>query len=345
MRIFISYRRNDCPEAAGRLYETLRRHYGALDVFMDTHALPPGADFVVRIEQSIALSDVVLAVIGRHWLTVRNPNGQHRLEDPSDFVRLEIATALARDDVRVIPVLVEDARMPTADELPAVLKKLSHRHAIVLADESWRSDTAALIDAIGGAKASRSGAFLWLIPGFLAHGGLAMLYAGLRAKEKKWLKFGILYTLPIVAIYTWVLLDLWEYAAPSHLMMLSWFSAYVASLIHTLLIHPAYLGRVGTPSSLRATPWVLPSLVGFGGPALIYAGLRARRRRWLGFGLFYSLPTAIGSIWGPISSPDAFVSLLVAWLWFAAGFASLIHAMLVRSDYDVEIKAMRAKVG
>jgi hypothetical protein len=110
-RIFISYRREDCPAHAGRLYDNLSAHFGESSVFMDVDTLELGVDFVERIEQAVGSSDVVLALIGPHWLTCADANG-HRFDAPNDFVRLELEHGLARPDARVIPVLSRPLRCP-----------------------------------------------------------------------------------------------------------------------------------------------------------------------------------------------------------------------------------------
>jgi TIR domain len=114
-RIFISYRRQDTAWPAGRLYDALVEHFPAEQVFMDVDSIEPGEDFVERITAVVSSCDVLLALIGRQWLTVTK-NGQRRLDDPKDVVRLEIETALRRK-IRVIPILVDDTPIPVADEL------------------------------------------------------------------------------------------------------------------------------------------------------------------------------------------------------------------------------------
>ena len=100
--IFISYRRDDSSGHAGRLADRLVEHFGRNRIFVDTDTIEPGEDFVTAIERAVGSCEILVAVIGRHWLSA---GGTGRLNDPNDFVRLEIATALRRD-IRVIPVLV-----------------------------------------------------------------------------------------------------------------------------------------------------------------------------------------------------------------------------------------------
>jgi hypothetical protein len=107
-RIFISYRRQDSNHLAGRLYDRLADRFGTGQVFIDVDAIEPGVDFAKEINRAVAASTVLLAVIGPNWLTAADERGRRRLDNPGDFVRLEIEAALARD-VRVIPILGEGA--------------------------------------------------------------------------------------------------------------------------------------------------------------------------------------------------------------------------------------------
>jgi uncharacterized membrane protein YidH (DUF202 family) len=111
---------------------------------MDVDTIEPGADFVARIEDAVGSAAVLLVVMGRGWLESKDEQGRRRLDDPKDFVRLEVASALRRD-VRVIPVLVGGARMPEEDELPAALAVLSRRNALVVSDLDWRAGMARLL--------------------------------------------------------------------------------------------------------------------------------------------------------------------------------------------------------
>src|SRR5262245_20756653 len=97
----------------------------------------------------------MLAVIGREWAGARDLTGSRRLEEPFDFVRIEVAAALSRPDVLVVPVLVEGASMPATGELPDNLKPLTRRHAVSLRDETWDADVDRLVNVIEGAMASR----------------------------------------------------------------------------------------------------------------------------------------------------------------------------------------------
>ena len=111
-QIFISYRREDAAWPAGRLSDLLITRFGAGRVLTDIDSIEAGEDFIDTITAAVARCDVVLVLIGSRWLDITDGAGYRRLDDPSDFVRLEIETALARPDIRVVPVLLERGLMP-----------------------------------------------------------------------------------------------------------------------------------------------------------------------------------------------------------------------------------------
>jgi hypothetical protein len=141
--VFISYRRDDAPGYAGRLYDRLAAHFGADRVFMDVQGIEPGVDFVEAIERALVSCEILIVLIGKDWLAA-DAAGRCRLDDPTDFVRLETATALARG-IRVVPVLVEGATMPSADRLPQELLPLVRRQAVELSHKQWDATSAELI--------------------------------------------------------------------------------------------------------------------------------------------------------------------------------------------------------
>lgn len=145
--IFISYRRDDSEGEAGRLFDDLIRAFGNDAVFMDVAGIRPGVDFRKAIEDNVTSCGVFLAIIGPAWLTIASPEGKRRLDDPSDFVALEIASALRRE-VPVIPILVHDAKMPAVDLLPEALKPLAYRNSVELSHARWNSDVTLLIEAL-----------------------------------------------------------------------------------------------------------------------------------------------------------------------------------------------------
>jgi TIR domain len=142
--IFISYRREDSQHAAGRLVDRLAQTFPRDQLFMDVDAIEPGLDFLEVINAKLADSDVMLAVIGPSWIDCRDEGGARRLDDPADFVRLEIETALKRR-IRVIPVLVDGAQVPKADSLPETLRPLVRRNAVTIAHAKFGADTEALV--------------------------------------------------------------------------------------------------------------------------------------------------------------------------------------------------------
>ena len=146
-QIFISYRRDDAAGHAGRLYDQLQEDLAGEHIFMDVDAIEPGVDFVARIESAVASADVFLAVLGRSWATVADANGRRRLNDPGDYVRLEVGAALRRD-MTVIPVLVGGAEMPAPEELPEELAPLTRRNALVLSDLEWRAGITRLVAVV-----------------------------------------------------------------------------------------------------------------------------------------------------------------------------------------------------
>jgi hypothetical protein len=151
--VFISYRRSDAGMAAGRLADSLGRELGADRVFRDIEDIQAGADFVTTLDRALDSCSTMLVLIGPSWLGagVSGNAGQRRLDRPDDWVRQEIARALA-GSVRVIPVLLEGTPMPAADELPEPIRALVRRQALALSDAHWTRDVQTLAAAIEGAR-------------------------------------------------------------------------------------------------------------------------------------------------------------------------------------------------
>lgn len=145
--IFVSYRRLETSHLAGRLYDRLAAKFGEDQVFIDVDAIAPGVDFAEEIFRAVAACQVLLALIGPVWLTAVDERGRRRLDDPDDLVRLEIEAALDRN-VRVIPILVEGAGMPTRDDLPASLAGLARRNALAIRHVTFQSDVERLMASI-----------------------------------------------------------------------------------------------------------------------------------------------------------------------------------------------------
>lgn len=184
-RIFISYRRADSGMFTGRIHDQLKASFGANNVFRDMYNIPAGSDFRSVINEAVGSTDVCLVIIGHQWLTVTDAQGKRRLDDPNDFVRIEVESALKNPRTRVIPVLVDNAVMPVADELPASLAELAYRNAVkVRTDPDFPHDMGILIRQLKHPRQQQIMRSLWvvlpllllLIPGFF-------LFSSLSAKE------------------------------------------------------------------------------------------------------------------------------------------------------------------
>lgn len=148
LRVFISYRRSDCQAQANGLHDGLVHRLPGASVFMDIDSIPYGVDFEKHIRSEITSCDVVLVLIGDDWLDTTNSEGVRRLDDPDDFVRLEIENALATPSVRVVPVLVEGASMPRTADLPPSIAPLARLNAIELNDRRWKADLKTLSEVV-----------------------------------------------------------------------------------------------------------------------------------------------------------------------------------------------------
>lgn len=172
--IFISYRRDDAAAWAGRLHMALERHFRRDQIFMDVDSIEAGLDFAKVIDAEVAKCDVMLVVIGKDWLDVRDASGRRRLDNPGDFVRLEVERALRRD-IRVVPVLVDGASLPKAEELPAGMQGLVRRQAWELRHSSFAAQANELAREIGG-RAFSSEATLSLSSSDIIEVAKAILY-------------------------------------------------------------------------------------------------------------------------------------------------------------------------
>ncbi|MDQ2932031.1 MAG: toll/interleukin-1 receptor domain-containing protein, partial [Gemmatimonadota bacterium] len=146
--IFISYRRDDSSGHVGRLYDALSAHFGRKRLFFDIDHIAPGQDFVQVLDDSLSRSSVMIVVMGKRWAGT-GKIGTRRIDDPGDFVRLEVASALRRGTgLRLIPALIQGAKMPAPTSLPEELKELSRRNAIEMSDLRWREDVERLIASL-----------------------------------------------------------------------------------------------------------------------------------------------------------------------------------------------------
>ncbi len=146
-QIFITYRREDSSAWAGRLSDRLSNHFPSNQIFMDVDSIDLGEDFAKTIEETVGSCDLLIAVIGKGWLTATDEDGARRLDNPENFVRIEIATALERG-IRVIPVLVDGASMPRSRDLPDQLQSLVRRQALQLSHDRFRTDSERLASAV-----------------------------------------------------------------------------------------------------------------------------------------------------------------------------------------------------
>jgi TIR domain len=143
-KVFISYRRADSAGYSGRVMDRLDRELGRDLVFMDVDAIPLGTNFSKVLHEEVAKCSVLLAVIGPNWLDARDEHGNRRLDNPNDFVRIEIGAALQRS-IPVIPLLLDGAKIPKADELPEDLKELALRNGMEIRHASFQDDMNRLI--------------------------------------------------------------------------------------------------------------------------------------------------------------------------------------------------------
>jgi len=148
-KVFISYRREDSKKDAGRIYDRFVNAFGRNNIFKDVDSIPLGSDFRGELIEAVSQCNVLLAIIGQKWLPAADQDGKRRLDNPDDFVRIEIETALRRDDCLVIPVMVDNASIPGANQLPTSIRELTFRNAITIHDDpDFHRDLDRLIDSI-----------------------------------------------------------------------------------------------------------------------------------------------------------------------------------------------------
>jgi len=155
-QVFISYRRDDAAGYARAVYAELAREFGAERVFIDVDDIAAGQTFDTVIRREVGASQVLLVLIGKRWLGQRD-GAPARIHDAGDFVRLEVATGLARG-MRVIPLLLDGASMPSEAQLPEALRPLAHRNALQLDNARFAADTAQLVAALRASLQSGSAA-------------------------------------------------------------------------------------------------------------------------------------------------------------------------------------------
>jgi len=154
-RVFISYRRTDTAPFASRLYDYLAESFGVDQVFMDVDSIRPGVDFVGAIEQAVTSCEVLLVLIGSHWLDATDQEGRRRIEDPHDLIRLEIETAL-HNQIHVVPVLADGSRLPRPHDLPIEIQDVARRQAFELGNQHFRLDASTLISYLDNVLRTRT---------------------------------------------------------------------------------------------------------------------------------------------------------------------------------------------
>lgn len=145
--IFVSYRRADAPGYVRGLMSDLRNVFGSHQVFLDMEDIEAGSDFPRIIDEAVSNCELLLVIMGSNWAELKTESGLRRIEDEKDYVRLEISSAINRK-IPIIPVLVENAKMPKAEELPAEIVQLSTLQGIPLTHERWDDDITKLLTAI-----------------------------------------------------------------------------------------------------------------------------------------------------------------------------------------------------
>jgi hypothetical protein len=158
--IFISYRRDDSADVAHALYRELSLRFGTSSVFIDVENIDLGENFAEIIDEKVGFCDALIAVIGTQWLGNADAVGRRRLDDPHDWVRLEIASAISRG-IKVFPVLVGGATLPAQRDLPAVISMLPQVQALDLRPDRFDQGLARLVTALEGVRKRASNANLW----------------------------------------------------------------------------------------------------------------------------------------------------------------------------------------
>jgi TIR domain len=143
-KVFLCYRRDDSAGYTGRVQDRLVQEFRRDLLFMDVDAIPLGVNFATVLRNEVAKCEVLLAVMGPNWLNARNEDGTRRLDDPHDFVRIEIGAALQRN-IPVIPILLDGAKVPKANQLPKDLEELSMRNGLDVRHASFHNDIDRLV--------------------------------------------------------------------------------------------------------------------------------------------------------------------------------------------------------
>jgi hypothetical protein len=195
--IFISYREDDAKPWALLLRDELAEVFGEEHIFLDKDTLHAGS-WRDQIRAALDQCRVVLVVMGRRWLDITDDRGQRRLDRADDVHRQEIALALVRPEVTVIPVRVDGAPIPRPQELPEDIRALADQQSRELSDNRARRevDLKFLIEDIGRATGLRVRTQPWTSDdGISTPGARARLWLGQTAKV---LLFTLLASLSVV---------------------------------------------------------------------------------------------------------------------------------------------------
>jgi hypothetical protein len=149
-QVFISYRREDSEGITGRIYDRLVQQYGKEAIFKDVDSIPLGINFRQHLDSAVSECEIVLVIIGNAWLGATDESGKHRIDSPRDFVRIEVESALRRN-IPIIPLFVQNAKMPSEETLPDSLKELVFRNGMTIGyDPNFHSDIDRLIRRLDG---------------------------------------------------------------------------------------------------------------------------------------------------------------------------------------------------
>ena len=183
-KIFISYRREDAGFAVDQVHAALKPYAASADdIFVDVDNIPPGVDFVEHLNKYVDQCDVMLVAIGVNWLRAVDASGNRRLDDPEDFVRIEIESALARG-IPVVPLLLGGAKMPGVEQLPETLRPLVRRQAVEIPRGGVQPAIDRMMHGLGFAEVRKTGSVVpgWLVPLaavlVLAAGGFGLWQSG-----------------------------------------------------------------------------------------------------------------------------------------------------------------------
>ena len=190
-KIFISYRRVDSNVITGRIYDRLVKTYGLSSIFKDVDTIPFGEDFRKHIRTHVEQCQILMVVIGPIWLNITDENGNRRLDDPDDWVRIEISIALDLD-IPVIPLYVMGTAPPPSDQLPSVLESMAHRNGIEIRDDpDFHTDMERLIKRLPVAPSSAASILATLPP-----------LSKLSAPQRQQLRSALMKAFPEISIFT-----------------------------------------------------------------------------------------------------------------------------------------------